>query len=183
MTLYSIALFLHVLGALGFFAALALEWTSLGALRRAETVEQARPWIALFRALGRMYPASMVTILLAGAYMTATVWGLVAWIAVALGAMVLVWVFGAALSGPRLGAAARAVAAEQGSLSAAAREALRDPLLLASIRLRGAIGLGIIFLMTVKPELIGSLLAIGVCALLGLVPALLARRAEVSATA
>src|SRR5262245_58128370 len=34
---YSIALLLHVVGALGFFMALALEWTNLRQLRRATT--------------------------------------------------------------------------------------------------------------------------------------------------
>lgn len=42
---YSIALFLHIVAALGLFAALALEWTSLFYLRRSVTVEQARQWM------------------------------------------------------------------------------------------------------------------------------------------
>jgi len=39
---YSIALFLHVVGALGFFVALGLEWTSLRQIRGAATSGQVR---------------------------------------------------------------------------------------------------------------------------------------------
>jgi hypothetical protein len=37
MSLYYTALFLHIVGALGLFAALALEWAGLSNLRRART--------------------------------------------------------------------------------------------------------------------------------------------------
>jgi hypothetical protein len=43
------------------------------------------------------------------------------------------------------------------------------------MQVRVAIALGIVFLMTVKPDLTGSLLAIGVAAGLGLIVALLVR--------
>ena len=40
--LYSIALFLHVLGALGMFVALGVEWTSLRNLPHATSAREAR---------------------------------------------------------------------------------------------------------------------------------------------
>jgi hypothetical protein len=42
MTLYTLALFFHIVGALGLFAALVAERVSWGELRRAEDVRQAR---------------------------------------------------------------------------------------------------------------------------------------------
>ena len=39
MTVYAVALFLHIVGALGLFAALALEWTALSGFRRSTTAE------------------------------------------------------------------------------------------------------------------------------------------------
>jgi hypothetical protein len=42
MTDYSIALFLHIVGALGLFVALGLEWTNLRYLQQVTTTEQAR---------------------------------------------------------------------------------------------------------------------------------------------
>jgi len=162
---YAIALFVHIVGALGLFVALGLEWTSLLLLRRATTTEQARERMGLASGVRRVSGASLATLLISGFYLTATVWGGVAWIAVALGAMVLMAVLGAALSGPRLAAIGRAV--ETGSLAP-----LPDPLLWVSIQIRLAVALGIVFLMTFKPDLNGSLLAIALAAVLGLIAAL-----------
>src|SRR4051812_30730307 len=105
---YSIALFLHIVGALGMFAALALEGTSLFYLRRSVTVEQAHSWMNVLGLVQRLGPVSLVLILLPGFYMMATVWGGVPWIAVALAAIVLIAVLGA-FSGIRLAAIGRTV--------------------------------------------------------------------------
>jgi hypothetical protein len=63
----------------------------------------------------------------------------------------------------------QSVAAESGPIPSTLRQRLDDPLLWASLRIRTAITLGIVFLMTVKPDLLGSLLTIGLAAVLGLV--------------
>jgi hypothetical protein len=176
ISLYSIALFLHIVGALGLFVALGLEWASLSYLRRAATVEQAREWLKLFTSLRRLYPLAWLAILLPGFYMAATVWGGVAWITLALAAVILIAVLGAALTGrrmapilQRMGTIGRSMTAESGPSASTLRQRLDDPLLWASLRIRTAIALGIVFLMTVKPELPGSLLTLGVAGLLGLV--------------
>jgi hypothetical protein len=172
MTFYSFALFLHIVGALGLFIALGLEWTSLWYLRRATTAEQVNQWLLVFALLRRIYPISWATILLPGFYMTATVWSRAAWIGIALAAIILIVVLGMALTGRRMAAIGPAVAAERGSLSPTLRQRLRDPLLWASIQTRVAIALGIVFLMTVKPGLGGALLTIGLAVVLGIASAL-----------
>jgi hypothetical protein len=148
--LYPLALFLHIVGALALFAMLALEWVGTYQLRRAASAEQAREWLKVFSWF-RLYPVVWATILLSGLYMTAVVWHWVPWIVVALGAIILLAVLGAALSGRRLAAIGPAIASQSGLLSPALRQQLRDPLLWISIQTRAAIGLGIVFLMTVKP--------------------------------
>ena len=75
MTLYAVALFVHVLGALGLFAGLALEWAGLRRLRGATTASQVQARAATFAVLPRLYIPSAVAILLPGLYMTVTVWG------------------------------------------------------------------------------------------------------------
>jgi hypothetical protein len=165
MNYYAIAVFLHIVGALGLFVALGLEWTSLLLLRRATTTEQVRERMRIASGVRGVSGVSLATLLVSGFYMTATVWGGVAWIAVTLGAMVLMAVLGAVLSGPRLAAMGRAV--ENGALAP-----VPHPLLWVSMQIRVAIALGIVFLMTFKPDLNGSLLAIAVAAVLGLVAAL-----------
>ena len=46
---YSIALFLHIVGTLGFFLALGLEWTGLSQIRSAMTLEQVRSWMGILK--------------------------------------------------------------------------------------------------------------------------------------
>jgi hypothetical protein len=169
---YSLALFFHVLGALGVFVALGLEWTSLRQMRRATTAEQVREWMRVSRGAGRVGMAAMLMLLVSGFYMMATVWGGVPWITVALGAIILLVVLGVALSGPRMAAIRRAVSVEHGPVSATLHHLSHHPLLWISIQTRGAIALGIVFLMTVKPELSEALLTIGVAIVLGLAAAL-----------
>ena len=168
ISLYSIALFLHIAGALGLFVGLGLEWASLAYLRRAATVEQAREWLSMFSAQRRLYPISWLAILIPGFYMAATAWRATAWIPTALGAVVLLVVLGAVLTGRRMAHIGQSVSAESGPVASTLRHRLDGPLLWASLRIRTAIALGIVFLMTVKPDLLGSLLTIGVAGVLGL---------------
>lgn len=171
MSLYPFALFMHIVGALGMFAALGLEWMSVLNLRRAATAEEVQLWSRGTAVVRRLGPASLVTILVAGVYLTITSWGMTPWILVTLASLLLFPVLGA-LSGMRLAMAGRSAAGAHGVLSASVRQQLQQPILLASIQARTAIALGIVFLMTVKPGLSGSLLAIGVATALGLAPSL-----------
>jgi hypothetical protein len=119
---------------------------------------------------------SMGVLLLSGFYMMSVAWGGAAWILVALGATVVMAVIGATLPGRRLGAIGQEISTENGPLSAELRERLFDSRLLTSLQVRTAIGLSIVFLMTVKPELPLALLTVGLAAVVGLAPTLLGRR-------
>ncbi|HYN88256.1 MAG TPA: hypothetical protein VER55_06990 [Ardenticatenaceae bacterium] len=173
MTLYSVALFLHIVGALGFFVALGIEWTALLHLRRATTTEQTREWLGVFAGLRGVASISEAAILLPGLYMAATTWGIAAWIATTLAAWLLIGILGTGLTGRLIAPIRAAVFAHSGVLPPALSQDLRDPRLWISIQTRTAIALGIVFLMSVKPGLAGSLLAIGVAVALGLALAFL----------
>src|SRR6266480_3750733 len=114
MSVYAIVVFLHIVGALGLFAALGLEWASLYNLRRVATAGQAREWAKLLSALRLVGGASALTILVTGIYLMATRWGGQGWIGAGLGGLVLIAVLGATLTGRRAGAIVRAVAADAG---------------------------------------------------------------------
>jgi len=129
MNSYSIALFLHIAGALGLFMALGLEWVSLHRLRRATSVEQVREWLNISTGMGRVGMVSMLVTLGSGFYMMATVWGGVAWIGVTLGALVLLVIVTVALTRRRMAAIQRAVAAEDGGASAGLHQLLQQPAL------------------------------------------------------
>ena len=178
MNNYSIALFLHIVGALGVSVALGLEWTGLWQIRSAMRPEQVRAWMGILRSASRAGIASMLTTVISGFYMMATAWGGVAWIIVTLGALVLVIVLSVALTGPRMVAIGRALATEKGLVSQTFHILANHPLLWISIQTRVAIALGIVFLKTAKPDLGGSLLTIGVAIVLGLASALPVPRRE-----
>jgi hypothetical protein len=179
--LYPLVLFLHILGAFGLVAALTLEAIGLRGLRRAVRTEDALMWLAISRGLVlRLAPASLGLILVTGLYMTATTWGPRGWILVALASLVLLAVVGALGTGIRMAPIGSAVGgASAGPLSDDLRRALRDPILLTSLRTRLAIVLGVVFLMTVKPSSLASVVVIILAAAIGLLASQLpARRSQ-----
>jgi hypothetical protein len=169
MNYYTISLFVHIVSAMGFFVALGLEWTSLRQIRAAMTSEQLREWMRISNSARRLGIISMLAILASGIYMMATAWGGVAWIIVALGALVLVIILSVAITRRRIAPIGRILAEEKGPLSPTLRSLANHPLLWISMQTRLAIALGIVFLMTAKPDLGGSLLVMGITIVIGLI--------------
>jgi hypothetical protein len=114
MTLYSIALFLHVVGALGLFIAIGLEWTGLSAWRRAASTDQVREWLPVLGSLRKIGGAAALTLVVSGVYLMATAWRGTAWPGIGLAALVLIAVLGALLTGRRVGPIARDLSSAQG---------------------------------------------------------------------
>jgi hypothetical protein len=172
MNNYSIALFLHVLGALGFFIVLGVEWIALSKLRSAIRAEKAHTIVEILKSTDRLGPVSMLTIVVTGFYMLLTTWGWVPWILVVLGALVLDSVLFVALTRPRIAAIEQALAVEKGSVSQTFYSLVNHPVLWISVLTRAGIILAIILLKFTKPDLGGSLLTIGVAIVLGLASSL-----------
>jgi len=172
MSVYSISLFLHIVGALGLFAVLALEWAGLYHLRRATEASQVREWVRLLAAPRVVGGPAALVILVTGIYLSATRWGPQGWIVVGLAGMVVIAVLGAVLSGRRTGAIARALPAQSGPISMALGRHLRDPVLALSLWVRTALFLGIVFVMSTKPSAAGALAAMAVAVVVGLAAAI-----------
>ena len=68
MNVYSIVLYVHIVGALGLFVALGLEWTALARLRGAATAEEARGALGALGPTRVIGPLSLAAILVAGLY-------------------------------------------------------------------------------------------------------------------
>ncbi|WP_242343007.1 hypothetical protein [Anaeromyxobacter terrae] len=157
MSTYSILVFVHVLGGVGVYVALGIEAVALGGLRRAETPGDAGVWLRLHAVPRRLGPAAMITALASGAWMMATAWGRQPWILGAFLGMVGMAIAGGGVTGRAMRRLRAALAGESGTaLSSAFRDARGSAALTASLRVRIAIGLGILALMTVKPEAAGS---------------------------
>ena len=172
MSSFAIALFLHIAGALGFFVVLGLEWIGLSQVRRTRLPDEARAILGTVKSADRLGFISMPTTIVTGIYMLLTVWDWVPWIIVVLGALVLEIVLFVAFAKPRMATIEQALAVETEFVSQTFHDLVNDPILWISIRTRVAIVLGIVFLKIAKPDLIGSLVTIGIATVLGLASAL-----------
>jgi hypothetical protein len=155
MIIYSIALFFHIVGALGLSVALGLEWTSLRQIHAATLSEQVGAWIRILRGTNKVGFPSMLMMVVTGIYMMAAVWGWMPWLVVTMAALVLVIIL-TRVTASRLKALESSPAAGT------------DSLLWFSVQTRVAIVLGITFLKIARPNLNMSLLTIGVAILLGI---------------
>jgi NAD/NADP transhydrogenase beta subunit len=182
MSIYTIVLFLHVSGAIGYFVGIGTWLFVLVGLRRAQRVEQVRALVNLIGLSGPFTGISVLLILATGFYMALTAWSLrTSWIDVALISLVLMVPCGAALIEPRRRALARlAQEAPDGPLPQSLEQRTHDPVLLTALQTVAALLLGIVFLMTTKPSLTGSLIVMAVALALGLASGLLVSRARVA---
>jgi hypothetical protein len=182
VTLYSIVLFVHVASAFGIVAALSLAAVTLVRSRRATTVGEARLWIEFAPGGPALAIISLVFLLLSGIYMTVQMSGSgLAWPRVAMGALILIAPFGA-VTGRRLRAIQIACAASNPKESEILAK-LRDPFLVFSMNMRIALVLGILLLMTAKPELRQSLGIVVSSVFLGFVSTVFWRRETASPVA
>jgi hypothetical protein len=156
VTLYSAVLFVHVASALGVFAALSLEAVSLINLRRVTSASEARLWLEFAPGLTVLTAVSFLLLLLSGIFITteSSEW-MLAWVRVAMGTLLLLGPLGA-VTGRKMRAIRKACAANNRNGSDLIAK-LRDPFLKFSMNIRVAVVLGIVLLMTAKPELRQSL--------------------------
>jgi hypothetical protein len=170
MTIYSVILFLHVLGTLALFAAFVVEGLSLWYLRAAEDVEEVRRWAKISAGVMPLSVIAMPLIFLPGAYLARAgkVWSQ-GWLQVGLVATFLIVALATGITRPRTRALGRAAAEGSGNVSNVLQSRLRDPFLRVSLQLRAALGFGVVFLMIAKPNHPNALLVLAVAIASGLV--------------
>jgi hypothetical protein len=149
---YSIALFLHIVGALGLFAGISLEQAGLRRLRRASTTATLREWLTVMRARRRVEGPAGLVLLVTGVYMVSTSWGRQAWISLALVGLVVIALLGALLTGRIVNALMTALPPDDRPIPPALRQRIGSPLLRTGAALRATLALGIVFNMAVKPD-------------------------------
>lgn len=170
MSLYPIALFVHVSGAIGAFISLGIWLFGLAALRRARSVEQVRALAWLIIMASPLMVVSVVLIGLAGFYMALSSWGLATpWIVVSLVSVVFIGPIGAFVLDPHM----RTILVmtremPDGPLPAALVRRTHAPFLATAADALATILLGIVFLMTSKPSLAASILVMAIASGLGL---------------
>jgi hypothetical protein len=170
MTFYAIILFLHIVSAIGIFVGLGLEWASTSALRKASGAAEFRVSLGMLRSVPALFGSSGVVVVLTGGYLASKIGraGL-NWIVPSLVALVLIGALGGALTGRRL-RRIRAIQLEgAGPVPIGLRTLVQDPLLVASLRIRLALALGIVYLMAAKPPLAPSLVILACATVAGLI--------------
>jgi len=170
MTNYSLALFFHFLGLVMLFIGYGLEWIVSAFLRGAVTTDQVRAWLRVYRTSLPVSGPGLLVLIFSGGYL-AQVSGAMknGWMSASLIAIFLALVIGFMFILPRVKAIRGALPPGSAELPANAMALLRAPGLPTLIRVRAMLALGIVYLMTMKPDtLLSSLLVLGAAIVLGL---------------
>jgi hypothetical protein len=172
MMSYRIFVYLHVLGAFGLFVALGVEAALLVALSRARAVEQLGQALTALRVNRLLGPMSALLLLVPGLYMARSVWSSnPPWLVLSFATFLGVMALGAVVTGRRVVAFERALTANAGAGAPAPTAALR-----VSFFARLGLLIGVTYLMVVKPELGGCIVALLVGSVVGVLIALSVRR-------
>lgn len=171
MNFYPITLFFHVCGDVGIFMGLGTQILSLVALRRAQSVEQVRAIAWLIPLSDLIGIISALLTIATGLSMALTVWGWqTGWIAVALASLILLLplLIGGVIEPRTRAIVMMARATPDGLLPETLDKRIHDPVLSAALQTMAALLFGLVFLMTIKPSLVGSILVMAVALALGL---------------
>lgn len=176
MSIYSLALFVHIISDITLFIGIGAQLLVLLTLRRARDMSQVNTVVGLIRITDGMGMLGALFTILSGFYMARTVWGVeTGWVLVTLGSIFLIIgpLIGAIIE-PRTRALLKiAKEAQQASpIPPALWSRIHDPLLGAAIQTNLAVVIGIVFLMTNKPSLTVSLIIPVTALVLGVVSGL-----------
>ena len=143
----------------GLFVGYGLEWTGSSLLRRATTSDQARFSLGVYRLSLPISGPGLLLLIVTGAYM-ASVTGAMrqGWISGALLAIVFALGLGFVFILPRLRTIRAAIPEGSAPLPEATLARANDPMAATLIRIRFMVALGIVALMTSKPQMLSTAL-------------------------
>lgn len=175
---YTLALFVHILGAIGLFVAVSLIVVTFVRMRQASTLEQVREWAAMANLAGKSMIFISLVLLAPALYMVILAWGFTTpWVMAALITFVMLSIMGATLNGRTI---ERVVAMAQADSPGLVPDELRAQLLAPQLWLAECIRLllliGTLCLMTIKPDMLFSILILGGMLLLGIVVGVIVQR-------
>ncbi|HSD63993.1 MAG TPA: hypothetical protein VLB50_09345 [Ignavibacteriaceae bacterium] len=167
MNLYAIALFLHIGGAIGLYVGLGMEGLILRHLGYAETNSQALLWGNSMKIMRIVFGVSSLLLLIPGVYLAEVVWGWTPWVITGLVLLVVLSAYGS-VSGKKIAANVFSLSKNNEPIPAETKNNLRDPKHLRFYKMRLPIAAGIIFIMTIKPDLLVSIVSIIVSLIIGI---------------
>lgn len=159
MTAHAITLFFHFVGMVGLFVGYGLEWTATSLLRRASTADQARTALGFYRFSMPISGPGLLLLIITGGYLASITGGMrQGWISGALLGIVFALGIGFVFVLPRIRTMRRAMPEGSAPLAAATLARVKDPMVTTLIRVRFMLALGIVALMTSKPQLLTTAL-------------------------
>lgn len=172
-------LFLRILGTIGMFIAVGLTLTAMIGMLNAKKTETLRIWANFAVKVDGLLPFSVIIIFLPALYLVMNAWDWnLAWINGPLAALIVISFMGPAINLRRLKLALKAANEEKSSTpSNHLMQIVRDRLLWTSCFTMSMIAVAIVFLMTVKPALIGTIIAFAAAILLGyIIPSIILKK-------
>jgi predicted integral membrane protein DUF2269 len=158
---YAFALFTHFLGLVGLFVGYGLEWAATSLLRRSTTSEQARSWLRIYKLSLPVSGPGLLILILSGGYMASLTGAMKnGWISASLLAILVALGIGFVLVLPRVKRIRAALPEGNVALPQAILAQVKDPMIVTLIRARFVLALGIVYLMTAKPEALSTSLFI-----------------------
>lgn len=170
MSIYSLALFIHIISDITLFIGIGAQLLVRMTLRRASDMSQLNAVIGLIPITDGMGVVGSLFTIISGFYMARVVWGLqTSWIMVALASIVLfIGPSVGAVVEPRNRALVKLAKETQGStIPPTLQSHIRDRILAVALQINLAIVVGIVFLMTNKPALTESIITIVTAFVLG----------------
>lgn len=167
--LYNIVLFLHILGAVIMFMAIAILALSMLSMLHSKDTENIKRWSGLAVKIDGLFPLSTLIIIVPALYFVFSTWGWgTSWINVSLAALLGTSFLGPVINLRRLKGILAAAEAETDDIpSTGLMNKVRDRVLWNSVSVMSMLVVGILFLMAVKLALFGSLITMALAVAAG----------------
>ncbi len=166
--LYTVSLYMHIVGALLMFFAVGIEWLCLINLRKSGTRESIMLWLNNFSVLKKLFAVSFFLLLIPGIYMMTEIWVDAAWAILGIIGLLSLSISGSVLSGKKLIDIKKKAARDEKEFPLVKLlPKVRDSYFWNSFLIRSFTALGIVFLMTFKTDFIDSVIVLGISILIG----------------
>jgi len=167
MNLYSLFIFLHIVGAVGLFLGLGMEGTIYNFFKRADTTKQAMNLSGSLLLLRITFSVSTVLLLLSGIYMVIELWGWVPWVIIGL-ILVVILSGSGSMTGKKIAGVLMSLSKTDELLPADFTQKLSLPFLIKSFKIKILLVIGTIFIMTMKADWVISIVTIIAAFIIGL---------------
>lgn len=161
MNPYAIVLFTHFVGLVGLVVGYGLEWAASSLLRRATTADQARAWLRIYRLSLPISGPGLLILIISGGYMASVTGSMKqGWMSASLLGIVVALGIGFVFILPRIRTIRAALPEATANLPDKTLARVQDPMIATLIRVRFLVAVGIVYLMTTKPEALSKSLFI-----------------------